>query len=265
MVVPSFLFRHSYLPPFMMNHVFFLSSSLFCCSSVSEKILTPLTSWSQPASKLCSVIAKLDPLFIKTAPWNRIDDCSGAICSICDPQASELDAWPSSPWPPAQWCSSVLVRKSINLDLGPWGVVLHSLTSLQLSSQKHFLFESMLPQFQSLLAICHQIILLWFLYKIYISSVIYSLEVLILRCNLIIRIIKALKTANGQKGSQQHISYKALHITVHFDISPRMWAFCWKRVCFEQWQCRRCSFFCFDFHLLQHASQTSVILVRQQT
>lgn len=127
-VVPSFFFRHSYLPPMMMNPGFFLSSSLFYCSSVSEKIL---------GHNLPQVYAlwlqKLDPLFIKTAPWNRIDECSGAICSICDPQASELDAWPSSPWPPAQWCSSVLVRKSINLDLGPWGVVLHSLTRLQLS------------------------------------------------------------------------------------------------------------------------------------
>lgn len=59
MVVPSFLFRHSYLPSMMMNPGFILSSSsLFYCSSVSENILTPLTSWSQPAPSLCSVIAE---------------------------------------------------------------------------------------------------------------------------------------------------------------------------------------------------------------
>lgn len=57
-VVPSFLSWHSYLPPTMMNPGFFLSSSLFYCNSVSEKILTPLTSWSQPAPSLCSVIAE---------------------------------------------------------------------------------------------------------------------------------------------------------------------------------------------------------------
>lgn len=66
----------------------------------------------------------------------------------------------------------------------------------------------------------------------------YFQKVLNLSYNVLIQIIKALKDAEGQKGINKWKLF--LGVTNHLAFHHfRMWAFCWKRPCFEQWQCRR--------------------------